>query len=43
MVVGGDLLEDGDVSMEFPDKPLELTMEELWTVEAQAALLRWVC
>eukprot|EP00435_Cladocopium_sp_Y103_P043786 s1727_g12.t1 len=39
MVVGGELLEDGDVDMEFPDRLPELTIEEMWGVEAKAAEL----
>eukprot|EP00435_Cladocopium_sp_Y103_P055796 s2101_g18.t1 len=39
MVVQGELLEDGDIEMEFPDKPPELTAEEMFEVEAKAAEL----
>ena len=37
MVVGGELLEDGDQDMEFPDKPPELSPDELVEVENKAA------
>ena len=37
MVVAGEVLEDGDQDLEFPDKPPELSPDEMFEVEAQAA------
>ena len=37
MVVAGEILEDGDQDLEFPDKPPELSPDEIFEVEAQAA------
>ena len=37
MVVVGEVLEDGDQDLEFPDKPPELSPDEMFEVEAQAA------
>ena len=36
-VVGGEVLEDGDLDLEFPDKPPELNAYDLFEVEANAA------
>ena len=38
MVVGGELLEDGDESIELPDQPPELSPEELADVEDEATV-----
>ena len=37
MVVNGEILADGDLDMEFPDKPPDLGPDELAQVEAEAA------
>ena len=39
VVVAGELLEDGDMDMEFPDRPPDLSPDELTEVENQAAEL----
>ena len=37
MVVGGQLLEDGDLDLEFPEKPPELDYDQLFEVGSKAA------
>ena len=37
MVVGGELLEDGDLDLEFPEKPPDLDYDQLFEVDSKAA------